>query len=104
MNKRNLLCAVVVLAVALCFAGSPAAAEEGKKFEIRQGDTVKSLLDDRVGQPVTLILSSGQEITGKVAAVGDALVHLTQLSGREFFDAAVGLDSVAGVVVRVRSR
>jgi len=36
--------------------------------------------------------------------VGDKVVHLTSLTGREFFDAVVSLDQIAAVVIRVRSR
>ena len=94
----------MVLAVGLLAGAFPAVAGEQPGLELRQGETVKTLLADRVGKPVTLLLDSGQELSGKVAAVSDAMVHLTQLTGREFFDAAVRLDTVAGVIVRVRTR
>lgn len=36
--------------------------------------------------------------------VAGNVVHLSELSGREFFDAVVSLDRVSAVVVRVRQR
>jgi hypothetical protein len=94
----------IMLAVGLLAAALPAVAGEKPGLELRQGETVKTLLADRAGKTVILLLDSGQELSGKVAAVSDAMVHLTQLTGREFFDAAVRLDTVAGVIVRVRTR
>jgi hypothetical protein len=35
--------------------------------------------------------------------VTDKLIHLAQLADADFYDAAVEIDSIAAVVVRVRS-
>jgi hypothetical protein len=53
---------------------------------------------------VSLVLTTGPELTGVVASVGDQVVHLTGLAGREFFDAVVSLDRIGAVVVRVRGQ
>ena len=74
------------------------------KLEVQKADTVKSLLERHVGKRVALVLTTGPELTGTVTAVGDQVVHLSQLGGREFFDAVVSLDRVNAVVVRVRSQ
>jgi hypothetical protein len=39
---------------------------------------------------------------GKIEKVGDKLVHLAQLTGAEFFDAAVDAADVSAVVVRTK--
>jgi hypothetical protein len=57
-----------------------------------------------VGKRVSLVLGTGPELTGVVASVGDQVVHLTALSGRDFFDAVVSLDRIEAVVVRVRGQ
>jgi len=36
--------------------------------------------------------------------VGSHVAHLTELGGREFFDAVVSLDQVQAVIVRARGR
>lgn len=100
---KNALCTVAIVA-ALGLAAYPAAAADEQKFEMRAGESVKTLLDDAVGRQVTLLLASGQEVTGTVAKVGDNAVHLSRIAGREFFDAVVRLDRVDGVIQRVRGK
>ncbi len=72
------------------------------KIDLQRNDTVHSVLEKNVGGMVELRLKSGEKIGGKVQKVGDKLVHLTQLSGAEFYDAAVDLEAVSAVVVRAQ--
>jgi hypothetical protein len=98
-------------AVALGFAAviavstlAPSTSTAQDKLEVRKADTVKSLLERQVGKRVGLVLTTGPELTGIVADVGDQVVHLSQLGGREFFDAVVSLDRISAVVVRARGQ
>jgi hypothetical protein len=97
----RLAAAIVIAALALAPATLPA---QEARLEVQSGDTVKSVLARQVGKRVSLVLTTGPELTGTVASVGDQVVHLTGLSGREFFDAVVSLDRVGAVVVRVRGQ
>jgi hypothetical protein len=72
-------------------------------LDFRQDDTVRTLLERQVGKSVELRMKSGEKVAGKLAKVGDKLVHLSQLAGAEFYDAAVEIESVAAVVVRAKS-
>lgn len=93
----------IVIAVTLGLVPLPAPAADEAKFEMRSGESVKTLLADAAGKPVTLLLASGQELTGTVVKVGDHAVHLTRLAGgRDFYDAVILLDRVDGVVFKVR--
>jgi hypothetical protein len=74
------------------------------KVDLQANDTVHSVLARQVGQPVELRLKSGEKIAGKVQQVTDKLVHLSQLTEADFYDGVVDLESVAAVVVRVRSK
>src|SRR5436305_12259541 len=74
------------------------------KLDLKADDTVKSILEHQVGQVVELRLGSGEKIGGKVEKVGDTLVHLSQLTGAEFFEAVVDIESVSAVVVRAKSK
>ena len=56
------------------------------------------------GKPATLMLKNGQSLSGKLAAVGDHAVIVTEISGREFSDALVVLEEIVSVEVRVRGR
>ncbi|HKP92599.1 MAG TPA: hypothetical protein VJS88_01790, partial [Chthoniobacterales bacterium] len=72
------------------------------KIDLQTSDTVLGILQKNVGQTVELRMKSGEKIGGKVEKVGDKLVHLSQLSGAEFFDAAVDAAEVAAVVIRTK--
>jgi hypothetical protein len=72
------------------------------KIDLQTGDTIIGILQKNIGQVVELRMKSGEKIGGKLEKVGDKLVHLSQLTGAEFFDAAVDTADVAAVVVRTK--
>jgi hypothetical protein len=98
------------LTVALLFAAAPAvgqaaAAGQEKKMVFEEQDTMSAVLKRLEGKTVRLRLAGGaDEVVGKLQKVGKELVHLSDLSGREFFDAVVRIDQVAGVSVQARTR
>ena len=94
---KNTLHAAAVAAV-LAIAGPCAAAE----LDVKAGDTVESLLAAQKGKKVTLKTRSGQEITGTVKSVSGKLVQISQVAGKEFFDAVVPLEAVEAVLVRTK--
>ena len=71
------------------------------KIDLQASDTIQSVLQKNVGQTVELRMKSGEKIGGKVEKLGDKLVHLSKLSGAEYYDAAVDIADVSAVVVRV---
>ena len=97
MNKRTLLPAAALL---LALAAGLAAQEA--RLPVSAQDTPRTVLQRHIGKAVTLKLDSGDEIAGKVRLVGDRIVHLEELAGKEFYDAVVDLDEVAAVIVRAR--
>jgi hypothetical protein len=46
------------------------------------------------------MLKSGQSIGGKVIFVGDTVVHLAALTGKEMYEATVSISDISAVVVR----
>ena len=74
------------------------------KIDLQTGDTILGILQKNVGQVVELRMKSGEKIGGKIEKVGDKLVQLSQLTGAEFFDAAVDAADVSAVVVRTKSK
>ncbi|MEY2563727.1 MAG: hypothetical protein QOH88_1920 [Verrucomicrobiota bacterium] len=74
------------------------------KIDLQAGDTIVGILQKNMGQTVELRLTSGEKIGGKVEKVGDKLVHISQLTGAEFYDAAVDVAQVAAVVVRTKAK
>ena len=101
----------VVPALALgaaLLAAVPAPAQEKsapQPVKVEESDSVSSLLKRYEGKVVKVRLAgSGDEIGGKVQKVGKELVHLSDVSGREFYDAVVRIDQVSAVVVQARGR
>jgi hypothetical protein len=65
-------------------------------------DNLRSLLAAK--KPVTIVLQGGNSYSGRIGQVGDHYVLLSELSGKEFFDALVAIDEIAAIEVRVRDR
>ncbi|HXM32889.1 MAG TPA: hypothetical protein VN921_04490 [Chthoniobacterales bacterium] len=97
MKSMSLLVVVI-----LAFACSDLIAQN--KIDLQPSDTIISILQRNTGQTVELRMKSGEKIGGKVERVGDKLVHLSQLTGAEFFDAAVDTADIAAVIVRTKSK
>ena len=47
---------------------------------------------------------SGDEIEGTVTQVGKTLVHVSRISGKEYYDAVISIDKVSAVRMRVREK
>jgi hypothetical protein len=62
--------------------------------------TVLGILQGSAGKTVELHLNSGEKIGGRVEQVTDNVVHLSHLTGAEFFDAFVDGKDISAVVIR----
>lgn len=74
------------------------------KIDLQSSDAIVSILQKNIGQTVELRLNSGEKLGGKVEKVGDKLVHLSQVTGMEFFDAAVDVSDISAVLVRTKAK
>ncbi len=95
--KKMLLSFLTLLALA-----APGAFAQSN-LALQPNDTIHSVLAQQVGKPIELRMKSGEKKAGKLEKVTDKMARLSQLSDADFYDAAVELESVAAVVVRVRS-
>lgn len=77
-----------------------AALSQEAKMSVSKEETVRTFLTKQVGNKVTLRMSAGDEIGGTVKAVGDKVVHIEQVTGKEFFDAIVDLEKIDAVLIR----
>jgi hypothetical protein len=93
---KHLLLLVTIVAVGA--SGSVFAQE---KNTLQANATVASLLAGSAGKSVELHLRSGEKMGGKIAQVTDNVVHLSNLTGAEYFDAFVDVKDISAVVVRV---
>jgi len=98
--------ALTLLAAPTVLGQEPGAgAGQEKKMVFEEQDTMANVLKRLEGKGVRLRLAgSGEEVIGKLQKVGKELAHLSDLSGREFFDAVVRIDQVSAVSVQVRGR
>ena len=70
------------------------------KLAFDSADAVASILKKQTGQKVELLIKSGQKLGGKIELVGEKAVHLSTLTGQDFFDAVVMIDDINAVIVR----
>jgi hypothetical protein len=90
---------VMIVASAVC-ASSFAQDKPG----LQSNASVAGVLQGNTGKSVELHLRSGEKMGGKVAQLTDSVVHLSNLTGAEYFDAFVDLKDVSAVVVRVEGK
>lgn len=96
---------IATLTLLTCAPALGQDAGQEKKVVFEEQDGMAAVLKRLEGKPIRLRLAgSNEEVIGKVQKVGKELVHLSDLSGREFFDAVVRIDQVSAVAVQVRGR
>jgi hypothetical protein len=98
MKPCSLLIGIIVTAVTC------ASSLAQDKATLQSNATVAGILQGSAGKSVELHLRSGEKMGGKVAQVTDNIVHLSNLTGAEYFDAFVDMKDVSAVVVRVAGR
>src|SRR5512136_1312727 len=110
MKRRVRFVCSAILALTLCCGASiffqaeaqpkKATALEGVKF-----NTAESLADNLktyVGKDVIVHLRSGKTIQGYVKSVGNGLLHLEKLAGRDFYDALIRTEDISAVEAKFR--
>jgi len=98
MKRYSLLVGIIITAV-IC-----ASSFAQDKASLQPNATVVSLLQGSAGKSVELHLRSGEKMGGKIAQVTDNVVHLSNLTGAEYFDAFVDVKDISAVVVRVAGK
>jgi hypothetical protein len=94
-------CSAAVTLLFILTFGLPVLAGDGK-LDFQPNDTMLSILTRLAGQTVELRLNSGEKMGGKVEKVGENLVHLSQLTGAEFYEGVVSLQAISAVTVRAK--
>ena len=72
-------------------------------FKFNRSDSIPHNLYRHKGKTIEVVLKSGKSITGKLKEVGDHLIYIEQLQGREFFDALVQTSQISAVIMRART-
>jgi hypothetical protein len=73
-------------------------------IDLQPNDTIQTVLQRQVGQPIELRMKSGEKLGGKLEKLNEKVAHLTQLTGAEYFDAVVAVENIAAVVVRGKTK
>lgn len=69
---------------------------------LRQDDTVEKILIAQKGKKVIIRLGSGEDLSGTVKEVNGSLVQLSELTGKEFYDAVIPTKDITAVIIRTR--
>ena len=95
-----LLSAVIIIGVSSSYAGAKVIAIEGAGFSVE-----KSMADNIAGfkgKTVTVILGTGETVTGKVVDVNSRYLHLSDLERTNFMDAFIDVSKISAVKAQVR--
>ena len=112
MKRRMGLGLLAVLTIMVCwgislFFQTDAQAQQ-KKVTVLEGtafDTAVSLADNIkvfTGKDVFVHLRSGKTIQGYVKTVGNSLLHLEKLAGRDFYDALIRVEDITAIEAKFR--
>lgn len=68
---------------------------EGMSYNVNSSltDNLKSL----VGKKVSITIDSGKTLSGLVKEVGNHLIHLEKLQGKEYFDALIRIENISAI-------
>jgi len=113
MKKKTRMVVSVGLAVTILFctaifmlpketeAGAKVIAIEGVSYNVNStmADNLKSL----IGKKVYVTLDSGKSFAGNVKEVGNHLMHLEKLDGKDYFDALLRIENINAIDTRFRN-
>jgi hypothetical protein len=104
MYMRKVLGAVI-LGMALSLIGGAGLATSNvlaqeSPASVDHAGSIRQAVEQQLGKRAKLKLVSGQDVEGKVVNVGEKVVHVSELTGMEYFSATVRLDQVAAVIGR----
>ena len=113
MMKKSKMVGSVGLALTILFyltifvlpteteAKSEVVAIEGISYNVNasMADNLKSL----IGKKVSVTLDSGKTFSGLVKEVGNHLMHLEKLDGKDHFDALIRMENISAIDTRFRN-
>lgn len=103
MKVKNIVITMFTLIMFFLAPTTLMAAEE-IEVSLTGADTMGVTLEKLSGKRVSLNLESGMDLTGTVKKVSQHLVHISKLTGKDFYDSIVRIDSINAITVRVRNK
>jgi hypothetical protein len=99
---KKVISAILFATCCMAFSVSVAPAEDAK-YELKSAAvTIKDVLHENIGKRVIVRLETGENLEGTVTKVGELVVHIAKLSGKDFYDAVVRIDRISAVIFKVR--
>lgn len=112
MKRTSWLALLLVVAMILCwgmgfFSLTEAQAQQKKATDLEgvKFDTGSSLADNIkffVGKDIFVHLRSGKTVQGYVKSVGNGLLHLEKLAGKDFYDALIKIEDISAIEEKFR--
>lgn len=93
---------IVASMVVLFLSVSAVGVYAEEKLVLKASDGIKEVLTAHIGKRIAVKTDSGEALEGSVSMVGDQLVRLERLSGKDFYDAIVRIDKITSVTIRVK--
>ncbi len=100
MKMRSI--AVILLVMVFCFTGVPVLLAKENVYKYDSGDSIAVVLKRHEGKTVYIMLENGVEISGEVSKLGAYTVHISTLTGMDYYDAVIDLNEIVGVKYRAR--
>ena len=100
------LVVMVCLGISLFFQADAQAQQkkitalEGVKFD--NDASLADNIETFAGRDVFVHLRSGKAIQGYVKSVGNGLLHLEKLAGRDFYDALIRIEDISAIEAKFR--
>ncbi len=69
-------------------------------MQVNREDTIRNILERGSGKRIQLMLNTGESLEGMLTLVGEEVVQLSQLVGREFYEAIIRVDNISAIVIR----
>jgi hypothetical protein len=99
---KNTISALVIALFCMAASSSVLLAQD-KGYELKSSAaTVKDVLSENIGKRVIVRMDTGDNLEGTVNKVGDSLVHISKISGKDFYDSVVRIDKISAVIFKVR--
>ncbi|MEJ2200828.1 MAG: hypothetical protein P8X63_07415 [Desulfuromonadaceae bacterium] len=107
MSRKPYVLPVVVALITCWLALTPFQSQARSVVPVEGAgfNTAMSLADNlksHIGQNVFITLKSGNSFQGYIKSVGDNLLHLEKLAGKDFYDALIRIDEINAMEAKFR--
>jgi hypothetical protein len=101
---KNILCVAMLVMSGMAAYAPNVVADEPKYALQSAATTMKDVLSEHINQRVIVRMDTGDGLEGTVIKVGDSLVHISKIAGRDYYDAVVRMDRISAIVFKVRGK